>query len=52
MGYRPVCLFLFVPEQANERHGGGGVFGSSEVNVENWKPLTRLVGHTAGELYP
>ncbi|ORY28137.1 putative transcription corepressor [Naematelia encephala] len=27
--------------------GGGRVFGSDEVNVENWKALTRLVGHTA-----
>ena len=24
------------------------MFGSDEVNVENWKALTRLVGHTAG----
>lgn len=27
--------------------GGGRVFGSEEVNVENWKALRRLVGHVA-----
>lgn len=27
--------------------GGGRVFGSEEVNVENWKALRRLVGHIA-----
>lgn len=25
--------------------GGGKVWGSSDVNVESWKPLKRLVGH-------
>ena len=29
------------------RDGGGRVFGSTEVNIENWKPLVRLVGHTS-----
>lgn len=28
--------------------GGGRLWGSDEVNVENWKALTRLVGHVAG----
>ncbi|KAK8853078.1 hypothetical protein IAR55_003779 [Kwoniella newhampshirensis] len=27
--------------------GGGRIWGSDEVNVENWKALTRLVGHVA-----
>ncbi|WVQ72975.1 protein HIR1 [Cryptococcus sp. DSM 104548] len=27
--------------------GGGRLWGSDEVNVENWKALTRLVGHVA-----
>jgi hypothetical protein len=27
--------------------GGGRVFGSEEVNVENWKALRRLAGHEA-----
>lgn len=31
------------------RDGGGRLWGSDEVNVENWKPLTRLVGHQAGQ---
>ena len=35
----------------NDSDGGGRVFGSDEVNVENWKALTRLVGHTAGEIF-
>ena len=26
------------------------MWGSNIVNVENWKPLTRLVGHTSGQL--
>lgn len=26
------------------------MWGSDEVNVENWKALTRLVGHTSGQL--
>jgi protein HIRA/HIR1 len=31
-----------------DRGGGGRVFGSTEVNVESWKPLIRLVGHSSG----
>ncbi|CED85461.1 Histone transcription regulator HIRA, WD repeat superfamily [Phaffia rhodozyma] len=27
--------------------GGGRIFGSTDVNVETWKPLQRLVGHSS-----
>ncbi|WVQ81686.1 hypothetical protein IAT38_003811 [Cryptococcus sp. DSM 104549] len=30
-----------------DQDGGGRLWGSDEVNVENWKALTRLVGHVA-----
>ena len=29
-------------------HGLGKIFGSSEVNVENWRSVKRLVGHDNG----
>jgi protein HIRA/HIR1 len=29
-------------------HGLGKVFGSNEVNVENWRSVKRLVGHENG----
>lgn len=32
--------------------GGGKVWGSDDVNVENWKALKRLVGHESGETCP
>jgi hypothetical protein len=25
------------------------VFGSTDINIETWKPLQRLVGHSSGE---
>ena len=28
------------------------MWGSDEVNVENWKVRARLVGHTSGKLRP
>lgn len=34
------------------RSGGGKVWGSDDVNVENWKPLKRLVGHESGKSHP
>lgn len=33
-------------------HGLGKVFGSNEVNVENWRSVKRLVGHENGRLPP
>jgi protein HIRA/HIR1 len=33
------------------RSGRGKVFGSNEINIENWKPLKRLPGHESGT-YP
>jgi WD40 repeat protein len=29
-------------------HGIGKIFGSNEVNVENWRSVKRLVGHENG----
>jgi protein HIRA/HIR1 len=30
-------------------HGLGKIFGSNEVNVENWRSVKRLVGHENGK---
>lgn len=30
------------------RSGKGKVFGSNEINIENWKPMKRLPGHESG----
>jgi protein HIRA/HIR1 len=32
-------------------HGLGKIFGSNEVNVENWRSVKRLVGHENGITY-
>ncbi|KAG8216509.1 histone transcription regulator 1 [Butyriboletus roseoflavus] len=31
--------------------GRGKVFGSSEINIENWKPMKRLPGHESGNYF-
>lgn len=43
-----VVFVLKEESKLTGREGGGRVFGSNEVNVESWRPLKRLVGHTAG----
>lgn len=44
------CLLLSLALLTETRsgHGLGKVFGSNEVNVENWRSVKRLVGHENG----
>lgn len=35
-------------EMSRSGHGLGKVFGSNEVNIENWRSVKRLVGHENG----
>lgn len=39
---------LFIANIVRSGHGLGKIFGSNEVNVENWRSVKRLVGHENG----
>ena len=42
------CCVSFLSLSVTLRNARGKVWGTDEINVEGWKPLKRLQGHSSG----
>lgn len=48
MSLQSYCVSLLRRSVSTRRNARGKVWGTDEINVEGWKPLKRLQGHSSG----